>query len=429
MSQEEKKGITRREFVATAAAGAAGWMIIKPQLVRGTAANSQLRLGLLGCGERGTNDATVLATRTPVRVIALGDLFQDQLDKAKAHFDRIAQRRGYAGVEQSRIFRGPNAFEQIAENKDVDIVLITTPPYFHPQHLEAAVAAGKHVYCEKPVSVDVNGAKRVIEAGKKADGRLSLEVGFELRKAPPFVELDRRIQAGALGRIACGEAYYFATFIKRPNWPNASPQELRIRNWIYDRVLSGDIIVEQNIHVVDTWNWMLKGRPLKAVATGGRQVRPDPGNVYGHYNVIFYYPDNVTINFGSTQFDKGWWDVASRFFGSKGVSEWHYTGPVAIYGEQPWSGAVASPSAGKEQFSVSGAFHDNLAQADPQKFKSYVDSIVSGKFHNQASMGVESTLSAMLAREAAYLGRELAWDELVSMDMTWDSGINLNQFA
>lgn len=430
MTDTPKNKMTRREFVS-AAAGAAGLMIIKPQLVRGTAANSHLRLGLLGCGGRGTHDATVLSTETPVRVIALADMFQDQLDKAKAHFGQIAQKQGYAGVEDHRIFRGPNAFEQIAGNKDVDVVLITTPPYFHPQHLEAAVDAGKHAYCEKPVSVDVDGAKRVVATGKKAEGRLSLDVGFELRSAPPYVELNKHIQAGALGQIACGEGYYYSSFIKRPNWPNASADYIRLRNWIYDRTLSGDIIVEQNIHVIDTFNWMLGGHPLKASATGGRQVRTDSGNVYGHYNTIFHYPNQVAINFASTQFNKGWWDVAGRFFGSKGVSEWHYSGPVAVYGDNPWkwNPPQGSQPSGNGKFSVTGAFSDNLAQADPEKFKSYVESITSGKFHNQAAEGAESTLSVMLAREAAYLGRELAWDELVSMDMSWDSGINLNQFT
>ncbi|MGH9404573.1 MAG: Gfo/Idh/MocA family protein [Terriglobia bacterium] len=430
MSEEpKKKKMTRREFVSAAAAGtaAAGLMIINPKLVRGTSANSQIAVGLLGCGGRGTHDSTVLATTTQARVIALGDMFQDQLDKAKTHFGRIAQQKGYSGVEDQRVFCGPNAFEQIAGAKDVDAVVITTPPYFHHQHLSAVVDAGKHAYCEKPVAVDVNGCKRVIEIGKKAEGRLSLDVGFELRSAPPYVELTRRIQAGDLGEIACGEAYYYSSFINRPQWTGKPADYVRLRNWIYDRVLSGDIIVEQNIHVVDTFNWMLGTRPVKAFARGGRQIRTNSGDTYGHYNVVFTYPNNLTINFGSTQVSKGWWDVAGRFFGSKGTSEWHYSGPVAIYGEQPWTWSSGQPSAppGQAKFSVTGAFSDNLAQADPQKLGGFIESITSGKFHNQAALGAESALSAMLARESAYLGRELAWDELLSMDMTWDAGLDL----
>lgn len=434
MSEESKKKMTRRQFVTTAAAGtaaAAGLMIIKPQLVRGTAANSAISVGLLGCGGRGTHDCTVIATHTPARVVALADIFQDHLDAAKSHFDGIAQSKGYAGIDASRMFRGGDAYHQIANSKDVDAVVITTPPYFHPTHLEAVVEAGKHAYCEKPVGVDVDSCKRVIEIGKKAQGRLSLDVGFELREAPPYIELTKRIQAGALGPIATGQAHYFSTFIDRPAWPHESKDYVRLRNWIYDRVLSGDIIVEQNIHVIDTFNWMLKAHPLKATAAGSRKVRTDIGDVYGHYNATFYYPEEVTINFSSTQFDKGWWDVGGKFFGAKGVSQWHYSGPVAIYGEDPWSwhSPNSNSSGGQEKFSVTGSFSDNLALADPNKLGGFIESITSGNFHNQAALGAESTLSAMLAREAAYLGHEVSWDDLLAMNMQWDSGINLSQFA
>src|SRR2546429_64076 len=131
-------------------------------------------------------------------------------------------------------------------SKEVDAVVIATPPYYHPQHLEAIVAGGKHVYLEKPVAVDVPGALKVIEIGKGAEGKLSLDVGFQIRDCPPFVELVKRIHNGAIGNIVCGEAHYLAGYIDRPAWPNASPVEKRLRNWVYDRVLSGDIIVEQN---------------------------------------------------------------------------------------------------------------------------------------------------------------------------------------
>ncbi len=418
----------RRKFLS--AVSAAGFMIVKPQLVRGTQANSAIRVGLLGCGGRGTADATDLVNTGQARVVALADLFQDQLEKAKAHFDELLHSKGYSSIDSKLIFRGPEAYQQIANSKEVDALVVTTPPYFHPQHLEAVVLAGKHVYCEKPVAVDVHGTNRVLEAGRRAEGRLSLEVGFQLRNAPPYVEQVKRIHAGALGMIASGAGHYYSGFIERPAWPGVSPDEWMIRNWIYYRVLSGDIIVEQNIHVIDMCNWILGGHPLRAAATGGRQTRTDPGNVYGQYNVVFYYPNGVSMNFGSTQFDKGWWDVGWRFFGSKGVSETHYTGPVAIYGEQPWKWRSETPAqTGNGKFSVTGAFTDNLAQADPEKKKSFIESITSGKFHNQAAQGVESALSAMLARKAAYTGEEVTWEGLVTTDEQWDDGIDLSQFA
>lgn len=429
MSDASKQKMGRREFMGTAAT--ASLMILKPQLVRGTAANSAVRLGVLGCGGRGTMDATGLANNTPTRVVALGDLFADQLAAAKKTFDNLAQTKGYAGIDPSQMFQGPKAYEQLTASKEVDAVLITTPPYFHPEHLEAAVAAGKHVYCEKPVAVDVHGAKRVMRAGERAQGRLSLDVGFQIRHAPPFVEMVRRIHAGALGQIACGQAYYYATTLDRPAWPNASPLELRIRNWVYDRVLSGDILVEQNIHVIDVCNWVLQGHPLKATATGGRKARTDSGDAWGHFNVTFHYPDDVHVSLTSTQFGKGWWDVNERFFGSKGVSESHYSGPVAIYGDEPWnwSGGETTQQGGGGQFSATGVFHDNLAEADPEKQKAFVESITSGRFHNQAAAGTESALSAIMGRTAAYTGKEVSWDELLRSDEAWDARIDLNKLA
>ncbi len=430
MSEGAGKKLRRREFLG-AAAGTAGLMILKPHLVRGTEVNSALRVGLLGCGGRGTADATDLVNTGKARVVALADLFQDQLDKAKTHFDALDKSKGYAPVDRKLMFRGPKAYEEIANSKNVDVVVVTTPPYFHPEHLEAVVRAGKHVYCEKPVAVDVHGANRVLEAGRRAEGRLSLEVGFQLRNAPPYVEQVKRIHAGALGTIACGDGHYFATFINRPEWKGASADEYRLRNWLYFRVMSGDIIVEQNIHVIDMCNWILQAHPTSATATGGRKVRTDQGDVYGHYGVVYRYPNGVSMTFSSTQFDKGWWDVGWRFFGSKGVSETHYSGPVAIYGDEAWKwNTEASPLRPEsKEFSSTGQFHDNLAQADPEKKKSFVESILSGKYHNQAAQGVESALSAMLGRMAAYTNQEITWDGLLRTGEHWDDEIDLSQFA
>ncbi|HEY4816033.1 MAG TPA: Gfo/Idh/MocA family oxidoreductase [Candidatus Acidoferrum sp.] len=423
--------IDRRKFIGVAAA-TAGAMFIRPALVHGTAANSAIRVGLLGCGGRGTEDATNLVDTGGARVVALGDLFRDQLDTARAHFDKIQQDKGYAAIDASQLFLGPNAYQQIAGSKELDAIVIATPPYYHPKHLETVVAAGKHVYLEKPVAVDVPGALKVIEIGKRAEGKLSLDVGFQIRDCPPFVEMVRRIHDGAIGKIVCGEAHYLTGYIDRPAWPNASPAEHRLRNWVHDRVLSGDIIVEQNIHVIDICNWILKAHPLKASATGGRQGRPaNDGDAFGNYNVLFHYPDDVDVTFSSTQFAKGWWDVTERFFGTKGTSQSPYTGPLGIWGDEPWQ-AAGSPAKDKSEpqaFSVTGSFTSNLEFADPEKKKAFVESISSGKFHNQAAKGAESAFSCMLARSAAYKGREVSWDELMKSTEVWDPKIDLNKLT
>jgi myo-inositol 2-dehydrogenase / D-chiro-inositol 1-dehydrogenase len=421
--------VDRRKFIGVAAA-TAGAMLLKPNLVRGSAANSAVRVGLLGCGGRGTEDASNLVDTGGARVVALADMFQDQLDAARAHFDKMQQDKGYAALDTSQLFAGPNAYEKIVASKEVDAVVIATPPYYHPRHLEAAVAAGKHVYLEKPVAVDVPGAARVMDIGRRAEGKLSLDVGFQIRDCPPFVEMVRRIHAGALGNIVCGEAHYLTGYLERPAWPNASAAERRLRNWVYDRMLSGDIIVEQNIHVIDICNWILKAHPLKASATGGRLGRPSDGDVYGNYNVIFHYPSGVDVTFRSTQFAKGWWDVTERFFGTKGTSQSPYAGPLGIWGDEPWQYAPGTSPApkdtGQAAFSATGNFASNLELADSEKKKAFVASIASGNFHNQADKGAESAMSCMMARTAAYTGREVTWDETMKSGEVWDPKIDLN---
>ncbi len=429
LSENSSSKFDRRKFLKTAAT-TASVMFIKPSLVHGTAANSAVQVGLLGCGGRGTEDATNLIDTGNARVVALADLFRDQLDAARAHFDQLQRVKDYTDIDASQLFLGPNAYQQIAHSKEVDAIVIATPPYYHPQHLESVVAAGKHVYLEKPVAVDVPGALRVAEIGKRAAGKLSLDVGFQIRDCPPFVELVRRIHGGALGNLVCGEAHYLTGYIDRPAWPNASPAERRLRNWVYDRALSGDIIVEQNIHVIDICNWILKGHPLEASATGGRLGRPaSDGDAYGNYNVLFHYPDNVDVTFSSTQFAKGWWDVTERFFGTKGVSQSPYTGALGIWGDEPWQ-APLTPAKDKPEsqaFSVTGNFTSNLEFADREKKKAFVDSITGGNFHNQAAKGAESAISCVLARTAAYRNHEITWDEIMKSGEVLEPGIDLNR--
>jgi myo-inositol 2-dehydrogenase / D-chiro-inositol 1-dehydrogenase len=189
--------------------------------------------------------------------------------------------------------------------------------------------------------------------------------------------------------------------------------------------------VEQNIHVIDVCNWILQAHPIKASASGSHKGRPEHGDVYGHYSVVFQYPNGVSLTFGSTQFGNNKWEVGWRFFGTKGTSETHYSGPVAIYGENPWTwgGGQSSSQQGSQEFSTSGVFHDNLAQADPEKKMSFVNSILNHQFHNQAAQGVESALSCMMARHSAYTGAEVSYESMATSAEHWEDDIDINQFA
>jgi len=420
----------RRDFLKTSSAAAIGLTFLKPQSVFGSPANSSVQLGIIGCGGRGTHVASSFVNNTAARVVAIAELFEDRLGEGNKHFNELSSQKQHPLLKPSNCFLGSKSHLKLLESKEVDAVLIATPPFLHPEHLKAAVEAGKHVYCEKPVAVDVHGCQRVIWAGQKAGDRLSLAVGFQIRHATPYVEMVRRIHDGAIGEIVLGQAYYFGGALNLPPFPKATPDELRLRHWAHDRVLSGDILVEQGIHVVDICNWVLKAHPIKATGYGGRKGRSDAGNCWGHYGVNFEYPDNVHVSFQSTQFDPGFGDVCERFFGTEGISESHYTGGVFIQGENVWDSGVARGTA--EEVSkkdwASGAFKSALEDADPNKEKAFIESIQSGKFINEAQAGAESALSAILGRTAAYTGEEVSWNKIVTSDERWDPMVDLAQF-
>lgn len=423
----------RRQFIGGAIAGS-GLMFMQPRTAFGYQANSAVRLALLGCGSRGTTVAASFANNTSARIVALADLFPDKLELGKTHFDQVADKLGYAGIDTKLMFRGHNAFEAVAACPDVDAVQISTPPWFHVQHLDAVVNAGKHAYCEKPVGVDVAQANQALQVARRADGHVSVEVGFQIRRAPPFVEIVRRIHAGALGKIACIATNYNAPEVSYPERPpQMSTNELRLRNWLWDRTLSGDIIVEQNIHVIDMCNWILQAHPLNATGTGGRNVVSNFGNTWDNYEVVFTYPENVRASFSSTQFGtNGWFEVSTRVLGSAGIAEAPYSGPLRILGDHAWTWkdeAPASQTKTSATFAANGAFANNLALADREKERSFIESISSGQFHNQIATGVESAMSAMLGRMAARLGREVTWEELLQKGEEYELNIDMNRFS
>lgn len=420
----------RREFISGSAAS--GMMILSARTAFGYEANSAVRIGLLGCGNRGTTVATSFAKNTPARIVALADLFPDQLAAAKTHFDALNASLGVPAIDPSLMFRGSKAFEELAASSAIDAVQISTPPWFHVQHLEAAIAAGKHAYCEKPLGVDVAQAQQALAIGKRAAGRVSLDVGFQVRSAPPIAEVVRRIHAGDLGKPVCIAAHYNAPNAVSHSGANWSADEFRLRNWLWDRVLSGDILVEQNIHVIDLCNWMLGGHPVKATATGGRKAITHAGDTWDNYQVIYTYPNDVHVSFSSTQWgSNGFFDVTERVFGEKGIAEAPYSGPVRIIGENAWEwkGEGAAGSNGPATFAANGAFTDNLEFADREKDRAFIESITSGQFHNQAEAGVDSALSAMLGRMAGQLGREVTWDEQLQHGERYTMSIDMRQFG
>jgi predicted dehydrogenase len=415
----QTREMTRRRFTA-AACGAP--VVVRPWQVRGSGANSAVRIGLLGCGARGRVVADAFLSHPNARITALADLFADNLEQTRAHFDQAAAKKGHAGIDKKHTFLGPEAFREIAQCPAVDMVHISTPDYFHPEHLEAAVAAGKHVYCEKPAAVDVEGCLRFIEIGKKAQGRLSLDVGFNVRSSRPFREIVRRIHAGELGRVATITSHYHAPKISYPDRGRVSPLERRIRNFYWDRILSGDVLVDQNVHMIDICNWALGAHPVMAVGKGGRKVRDDWGDIWDHWSVTFTYPGDVLMTFHSVQFGETYWDVGCRFFGDRGVAECYYSGEARVIGPESWDlRTVPGQEGGGE---TAGRFQ-GLSGADESKTGRFLESILSGRYMNEAESGAMSALSAILGREAAYAGRAMTWEELIRSGQSYAGSIDL----
>lgn len=428
MSDETQGKVGRREFIGAAATASA--MIIKPELVWGTERNSAVRLGLLGCGGRGTSVTRSFLEHTGAVVTGLGDIFGTQLTKAKERLDKASEMYGKTPVPEANLFGGADAHEKLFNSPDVDAVYIATPPWFHPVQLEAALDAGKHTYLEKPVGVDVPGCKTVAELGKKADGKVSLAVGFQIRKASAYVGMVERIHNGQMGKPVNGLINYFASALRRPPTPDASPEERRLRNWVWDIALSGDIIVEQNIHVIDVTNWVLDGHPEKASCSGGRAGRMDDGDCFSHFNAVYTYPNDVHISFASTQFGTSAWGVKMQYSGSHGVAEANYSSPVRIDGENPWEApGIGKPEDVSQEDAVTGRFAGALDDADPNKQKSFIDSITSGKFLNEAQQGADSALTAILGRNSAYEDKELSWDELMKSTEVYDPKIDFSKLS
>lgn len=399
--------VSRRRFVQTAALGS-GVMIASAKTALGSEANSRLQLGVIGCGGRGNSDAISFLRSTNTRVAAISDLFADRLESTRENINRRHREMEIPEIGESMLFEGPDGYKKLLE-AEIDVVLITSPPYFHPEHLNAVVDAGKHVYCEKPVAVDVHGANRVLEAGRKAEGRVSLMIGHQIRFSPQFQGVAERIHQGAIGDIVTGQAYFHTGRLGARNVPGASAQENRIRNWVFDQVLSGDIIVEQNVHVLDLVNWYLQAHPVKAFGTGGRKARTDVGDCWDHFIVTYWYPGGIKIDFASSQFLRGWSDTRERIFGTKGVADTPYSGYPQIYGDNAWRSDSDSPLSGTEGF----------------KMKALEDSIRSGNFVNEAQQGTTSTLTGVLGRIAAYGEKEVTWDEMMASNLHLDAGLNL----
>ncbi|MEX2594174.1 MAG: Gfo/Idh/MocA family oxidoreductase [Anditalea sp.] len=421
--------IERRSFLKGAAAISA-ITILKPATAFGFKANSAIQVGIIGCGNRGTAVISSMSENANINIIAMADLFEDQLQTAKGKFNQLNASKGFPDIDKSNIYQGSKAYLELLENKEVDAVLISSPAYTHPGFLEAAVAAGKHVYCEKPVALDVEGCKRVEAVGDKLNGKLSVVIGFQIRYASPYIEMVKRIHQGDIGDIINAQLYYFSSGIDIKPFKNMSNDEARIRNQFHFNALSGGILLDQGIHMLDVCNWTLQKNPVSAIGTGGRKGGPDFGDTWNNYQVLYKYPNSINVSFHSTQLGSQFGDVCARFIGAKGIAEAHYDGGVFINGENQWDSGVlrGEPDELTQQQQAAGIFTSSLHDANANKVKSFIKSIETGNYLNEIPSGSESTLTAILGRQAATAQKQVSWDEMYFSNENVDAELHLSQF-
>ena len=401
MREERTDGLDRRSFLKTATA-AAGLTIIGPASVSAYAANSRLELGIIGCGGRGIWIGDLFQKNTDTKVVAVHDYFKDRVDQAAKELE----------VEESRCHVGMGGYKQLLESK-LDAVAIESPPYFHPEQAVAALAAGKHVYLAKPIAVDVPGCLAIVKAAKENEGKLSTLVDFQTRNNALYREAAQRVHDGMIGKPVYAQAYYHCDRLgfKSDQTGDAG----RLRNWCFDIALSGDIIVEQNIHVLDVANWLLDAHPLEAHGCGARRGRTDVGDCWDHFIVQYRYPNDVLLSFSSQQFAPGCDDLCTRVFGTNGCVDTHYGGKVSVESRKDhWEGGETS-----------SIYKDGAVN----NMKDFHAGILAGKPVNTAEVSANSNLTSILGRMAAYTGRTVSWDEMLATGETLDPRLNLPEDA
>ncbi|MBY0505661.1 MAG: Gfo/Idh/MocA family oxidoreductase [Bryobacteraceae bacterium] len=347
-----------------------------------SAANSALNVGLLGTGNRGPFVAGLMGKHTTARIAALCDLSEERMAKAKQQI----------GVENPRLYTD---FRQMLAS-DIDAIIIATPVFLHVEHFEAAVKAGKHIYLEKPASVDVAGCKRIMALADSADRKLNITFGFQRRYAELYRKGKQLADSGAIGAIRLGHAKFIKSEGQRAQ-PTPKPRTAREKaeQWGAWKELSGDLIVENNIHSIDVLNWFLGARPISAIGAGGTTI-PAKGDSRDHNFVAYEYPGGVQgqLN-GTTLAPPGYREVSELFYGEKGLIETsenflrHFKGP------------------GQETIEKTPRNLTIDAVAE------FVRRINEGKPENTAVRGAESTLTAILGRMAMDARREVTWAEMM----------------
>lgn len=381
--------LSRRSLLAATST----FLCIKPELVRG-AGKEKLKAGVIGLGGRGRQAVVDLLTADETaEFVAVADIFEDKLEgnlrwlKGDPRNAAVAER---VKVSPEHRFVGFDAYKKLLAS-DIDLVILSTPPGYRPEHFEAAVEAKKHVFCEKPFGTDATGVRRFMAAAKKSEElKLTVVSGAQRRFATDYMETVDKIKNGVIGDVVATYAYWVGTPVifqksRNPKW---GEMEWHHRNWYSHLWLCGDQVVEQHLHNIDVINWVMGTHPISVAAHGGAVWRPRDevhGSIYDHISADFVYPNGVRMSSYCRQYpgEKMYRNVSELVIGTKGRSNGKDLGTK---GENPYV----------------------------TEHRALVASIRGdGKYINHGMTVAESTLTCIMARESAYSGLEISWDMIM----------------
>ena len=392
--------MSRREFLksSTLVAASAAAAVSFPSVLN--AQSSQpIRAAVVGLGGRGSGASrdfteAVKATGVDGKIIAVADLFPE------------AARKGAetCSVSDDKCFSGFDAYEKAIAVPDVNYVILATPPGFRAVQFKAAVAAGKNVFMEKPVAMDGPGYRVVCEAAEQSKQKgLKVAAGTQRRHQDGYIETIKRIQGGEIGDVVALRAYWVNG---GPIWHRGDQGETelerQIRNWYHYIWLSGDHICEQHVHNLDVCNWIMGGHPVKCWGMGARQQLGDKsGEIWDNFAIEYEYPNGVRMYSYCGQIKRDWSSVSEGVLASKGTSD--PGGRIQPKGGQTWryrrQGAEVSPYV--------------------QEHIDLINAIVKGTDLNEAKQVADSTLTAIMGREAAYSGAGVEWDQVANSTFSY----------
>ncbi len=417
--KDQPNANSRRAFIknTSIASGA----LILPSLSTNAMANvfneKKLKIALVGCGGRGTGAANqALEADDHVQLVAMADLFEDQLNSSYGHLYEKYKDTGKIKVKDKHKFVGFDGFKKAIDLADV--VILTTPPGFRPYHFAYAIENDKHVFMEKPVATDAPGIRKVLETAKLAEQKkLNVVVGLQRHYQENYIQVNELIKKGDLGKIVSGQVYWNSAGVwVRPRKPEQSELEYQMRNWYYFNWICGDHILEQHIHNIDVANWFIGDYPISAQGMGGRTVRngPDHGEIFDHHFVEFKYASGAVISSQCRHQPNTMYKVGETFQLTNGAVDTNDAGIAKIY-----------DLAGNEMRSISNSEGHNPYQEEHNQLFA---SIRNKGVINDAYNGAKSTMTAIMGRMATYSGKVINFDEAIAStiqlmpeEVNWDS--------